>query len=60
MTKLNEIIAQLRACAEAISEAENGTTFKGPLIDAEAHVMNAIAHVERHARNEQARTTQGV
>ncbi|MCH5146519.1 MAG: hypothetical protein J1F61_00765 [Clostridiales bacterium] len=55
MIELNEIIAQLKACATAISEAGNATPFKGPLIDAESHVNNAIEHVERHARNEQAR-----
>lgn len=55
MKDLNEIIAQLKSCASAISEAENVTDFKGPLIDAESHVNNAIEHVERHARNEQAR-----
>lgn len=55
MKDFNEIIAQLKSCAVAISEAGNLTTFKGPLIDAESHVKNAIEHVERHARNEQAR-----
>lgn len=55
MEKLKEIIEQLKACAVAISEAENTTEYKGPLIDAEAHVMHAIAHIERHAVNEQAR-----
>ena len=55
MKNFNEIIAQLKACAAAISEAENATAFKGPLIDAESHVASAIEHIERHARNEQAR-----
>lgn len=55
MKELNEIIAQLKTCAAAISEAGNSTTFKGPLIDAEGHVNNAIEHIKRHARNEQAR-----
>lgn len=55
MKTLNEIIAQLRDCAAAISEAEDSTAFKGQLIDAESHVANAIEHIERHARNEQAR-----
>ena len=55
MKNLTEILAQLKSCASAISAAKNATTFKGPLIDAEAHVMNAIEHVERHARKEQAR-----
>ena len=50
-----EIIAQLRACAEALSEEQNSTEYKGCLIDAESHVQNAIEHIERHTRNEQAR-----
>lgn len=53
--KLNEVIAQLKACAEAITEAENATAYKGQLIDAESHVANAIEHIERFARNEAAR-----
>ena len=55
MKTFNEIIAQLKSCAAAISEAKDTTAFKGPLIDAESHVASAIEHIERHARNEKAR-----
>ena len=52
MEKLEKIIEQLQACAEAIAEIEKSTLYKGPLIDAGYDVSNAIKHVERHARNE--------
>lgn len=50
--KLNELIEQLKACAEATNEIENSTPYKGPVIDAGINLKLAIKHLERHARNE--------
>lgn len=58
MEKYNEIIAQLKACANTVAGISNTTEYKGCLIDAEAHIQNAIVHIERHARNEEARCGQ--
>ena len=52
MIKLEELLAQLRACAEELNEHENATKFKGPLIDAGIDLKLAIKHLEQHARNE--------
>ena len=48
---LKEIIAQLKTCVAAISEVENATPFKGPLIDAESHILSAIRHIDWHTNN---------